>query len=140
MDGRPGGRPDAGRGPRPDASAVGRAEPAQAPQHHARPEPRPERAPEDPARRERANLLWAYDSSTLTRANFCALKRISEADLEAQLTVARQEAAERAKLNPPPPRQERAEFRPRDDRPRRNDGPGGPRREGRGPRPGPGAR
>jgi len=46
-------------------------------------------------RRERATLLRAFDTSTLTRANFCALKGIVEADLDAQLAQARQEAAER---------------------------------------------
>jgi len=47
---------------------------------------------EDAGRRERALLLRAYESSTLTRANFCALKRMTEADLEALLAQARQES------------------------------------------------
>ena len=48
-------------------------------------------AEEQAGRRERALLLRAWETSTLTRANFCVLKRISEADLEAQLAQARQE-------------------------------------------------
>ena len=47
--------------------------------------------PEDPARRERALLLRTYEASSLTKANFCVLKRISEAELDAQLALARQE-------------------------------------------------
>ncbi len=59
------------------------------------------------ARRERATLLRTYDGSTLTRANFCALKRITEADLETSLSLARQEREERARERPPePPRRE----------------------------------
>ncbi len=52
------------------------------------------------ARRDRANLLRSYEASTITRANFCVLKRISEADLESQLVVARRER----ELRPPAPR------------------------------------
>lgn len=50
--------------------------------------------PEDAARRERALLLRAYDSSTLTRENFCVLKRIAPETLDTLLAQARQEAAE----------------------------------------------
>jgi len=46
------------------------------------------------ARRERAALLRAYESSTLTKANFCVLKRVSEADLDSALAQARQERGE----------------------------------------------
>ena len=62
-----------------------------------RPRPHPEGPPsasasaEDPARRERALLLRTYEASSLTKANFCVLKRISEAELDAQLALARQE-------------------------------------------------
>jgi ProP effector len=55
-----------------------------APQDSARP-------PEDPARRERQALLRAFESSPLSKANFGALKRLSEADLDAQLAQARAE-------------------------------------------------
>ena len=73
----------------------------------ARPAPPPPAAPllspaELEARRERATLLRMYEASTITRANFCVLKRISEAALETQLVVARQER----ELRPPAPRQE----------------------------------
>jgi hypothetical protein len=56
----------------------------------------PDRAPShalptDPAQRERALLLRAFESSTLSKANFCALKRITEAELDAALAQARAE-------------------------------------------------
>ncbi|MFN9280993.1 MAG: ProQ/FINO family protein [Betaproteobacteria bacterium] len=62
----------------------------------ARPRPQPEAPahnalPEDPARRERALLLRTYEASPLTKANFCVLKRITEAELDTQLALARQE-------------------------------------------------
>ncbi len=44
------------------------------------------------ARRERALLLRAFESSPLSRANFCALKRIEPAALDALLEQARREA------------------------------------------------
>jgi hypothetical protein len=47
--------------------------------------------PDDPARRERALLLRTYEASSLTKANFCVLKRITEVELDAQLALARQE-------------------------------------------------
>lgn len=49
------------------------------------------RAVQDEQRRERQALLRAYEASTLTRSNFCALKGVSEAQLEALLAQARQE-------------------------------------------------
>lgn len=52
---------------------------------------RRERAAEGQGLNERAVLLRAYETTTLTRANFCALKGLSEADLEAALVQARQE-------------------------------------------------
>lgn len=105
------------------------------------------------ARRERALLLRAFETSTLTRANFCALKQIAEAELEALLERAR---AERQERPPQPPRDARHD--PRQDHrqdhrhdPRRNGPPQGPpqgpsqgpqerrdrpeRRPDRGPRP-----
>jgi len=80
-------------GPRGDARAhAGHAGP-----HHAAPQ-RPPRAPEptlalpaDPAQRERALLLRAFESSPLSKSNFCALKRMSEAELDTQLAQARAE-------------------------------------------------
>jgi len=47
--------------------------------------------PVDPTLRERALLLRAFDSSPLSKANFCALKRMSEAELDALLAQARAE-------------------------------------------------
>ena len=80
--------------------------------------------------------MRAFDSSPLTKANFCALKGITVDHLDTQLTLARKEAAEWAAAHPQP---ERAPDRP-SDRPsdrgfdRRPDPRGGPRdgREGRG--------
>ena len=51
---------------------------------------------EDQARRERAALLRAFESSTLTRANFCALKGIPEAELDGRLHQAWLEREQRA--------------------------------------------
>ncbi|MBL8351721.1 MAG: ProQ/FinO family protein [Burkholderiaceae bacterium] len=81
------------------------------------------------ARQARAALLRDYDRSTLTAANFCALKGLTAETLEALLAQARQEAAEA-----PPPRpaaDRRGPTGPRpDSRPPRPAG-----RDGRGPRP-----
>ena len=79
---------------------------------------------DDEGRRERATLLRAYESSTLTRTNFCVLKRITEAQLEEQLAQAREEAPRRepaapraaspagaARAEPGDPRQRRAPRR-----------------------------
>jgi hypothetical protein len=68
-----------------------------APHREARPAPRAEAPPPapalpaDPAQRERALLLRAFEASPLSKANFCALKRISEAELDAALAQARTE-------------------------------------------------
>ena len=83
-----------------------------------------ERAAVDDARRERAALLRAFEGSTLTRANFCALKGIAEADLEARLTLAREEREQR-----PPHMEPRVEPR-RPQHPRQDDRGGRPRRPG----------
>lgn len=45
-------------------------------------------------RRDRAALLRAFETTTLTRANFCALKGVAEPELDALLEQARQEAEE----------------------------------------------
>lgn len=60
----------------------------------------PEQAAEWEARRSRAQLLRAYESSTLTRANFCALKGMKEDALEALLAQARAERGEPAAKGP----------------------------------------
>jgi hypothetical protein len=61
------------------------------------PEAAPDAAPlpDDPARRERALLLRAWEGSPLTPANFCALKGLKVAEFEAQIELARRERAER---------------------------------------------
>jgi ProP effector len=76
-------------------------------------------------RRNRAGLLYDYERTTLTRANFCVLKGVAEAELDGLLAIAREEAAQ--------PRGPEARPR-RDDRPQgRRDGAPPPHR---GPRPG----
>lgn len=89
------GRPRRDDAPRPAA----RERPPHAQPFAARPARRPAPAarpevaaaaplPADPAQRERILLLRAYESSPLSKANFCALKRISEADLDQLLAEA----------------------------------------------------
>ncbi len=53
----------------------------------------PQRAPvaQDPEQRNRLALLRAFESSTLSRSNFCVLKGVTEAELDALLAQARQE-------------------------------------------------
>ena len=70
-------------------------------------------------RRNRAALLHDFERTTLTLANFCALKGIEPQALEALLMAARDEAAERAHG---PPQVTRASPQ------RRPDGPRSPRR------------
>ncbi len=62
---------------------------------------RQQRDADQQGRRERALLLRAFETSTLTRANFCALKGLADADLDGLLAQARQEAAERPAWTPP---------------------------------------
>ena len=80
------------------------------------------RALEEAQRHNRAQLLRDFDRTTLTRANFCALKGVADADLDGLLEIARQEAAEwqqRRAVHPP------AAPRGRREGPRRDDRPGG---------------
>jgi len=68
------------------------------------------------ARRWRLDLLRDFETSKLSRTNFCALKGVAEAQLDALLEQAR---TERAALPPAPPRgEQRRDGRPlrRDDR------------------------
>ena len=121
------------RPPRPQRSSppvAGAAAPAQAAVHEALPST-PEQAAENEARRSRAVLLRAYETSTLTRANFCVLKRIDEATLEALLVQARQERGAQARplrgdggSADRPPRASGAGSQPHD-APRRAAAPGG---------------
>ena len=50
------------------------------------------REAEEAGRRERAQLLRAFETTTLTKENFCALKGLAPEALEAQLAQAREEA------------------------------------------------
>ena len=63
-------------------------------------------SPDDAARRERALLWRAFESSTLTKANFCVLKRIDAVTLDAALAQARKEQAERGFAEPAQPAHE----------------------------------
>jgi ProP effector len=63
-------------------------------------------------RRQRAELLRAYEGSSLSVANFCALKGVAQDELPGLLDLARREAAERA-LAAPPPRHDRPPPRAR---------------------------
>lgn len=92
---RPAPRHDRGD-PRPPRAAPHHSPPLQAEAPFATP-----REDEDPARRERAALLRAFESSTLTKSNFCVLKRIDEKTLDEALETARKERADRGM---PPPR------------------------------------
>jgi hypothetical protein len=56
-------------------------------------------------RRARAELLRAFDSSSISTANFCALKGVAVDELPGLLELARREAAERAQAAPPPRRE-----------------------------------
>ncbi|MFT7775753.1 ProQ/FINO family protein [Roseateles sp.] len=81
-------------------------------------------------RRNRAQLLWDFERTTLTEANFCVLKGVVPEELPGLLEIARKE---RAEAPPAPPREARRDGPPRE---ARRDGP--PRRDER--RPGGGGR
>lgn len=51
-------------------------------------------AEDSPERRQRATLLRDFERTTLTAANFCALKGLTVASLEEQLALARKESGE----------------------------------------------
>lgn len=79
------------------------------------------REQDEQERRQRAALLRDFETTTLTPANFCALKGIAADQLDGLLATARQEAEER-----------RREMGARGDG--RRPGPGGGRPDQRGPR------
>ena len=56
---------------------------------------------EDQQRRNRAGLLHDYERTTLTRANFCVLRQVDEAELDGLLALAREEAAAARRAAPP---------------------------------------
>lgn len=96
---RPGRRPEHGperrAGPRPEQRPDHRPDPGFQGRpaddtRRVQPESGPA-GPEDAARRERAALLRTYEASSLSKANFCALKRLGEAELDALLSQARRE-------------------------------------------------
>lgn len=91
-----GPRPERRPERRPDARPDRRPSAAPAAARPAAPQVEP-REPQDPAQRERAMLLRLFESSPLTKANFCALKRMAEPELDAQLALARQERDARRK-------------------------------------------
>ncbi|MGK2899505.1 MAG: ProQ/FINO family protein [Burkholderiaceae bacterium] len=70
---------------------------------------------EEQQRRNRAGLLRDFQTTTLTQANFCALKGVPLDELDGLLEIARAEAAERARDAP-------AHRAPAVDRPRRQGG------------------
>lgn len=90
-----------------------------------------QRALEGQQRYNRAGLLRDFEKTTLTRANFCALKDVPEDKLDALLDIARREAAEDAAA----PRSFERDPRPsgRGGRPGRDEG-RGDARDARGPR------
>ena len=49
---------------------------------------------EQQQRRNRAGLLHDFERTTLTRANFCALKGVAESELDGLLAIAREEVAQ----------------------------------------------
>jgi hypothetical protein len=67
---------------------------------------------EEQQRRNRAGLLHDFQITTLTKANFCALKGVPIDELDGLLEIARGEAQERAR-HAPPPRQAQPFDRPR---------------------------
>jgi hypothetical protein len=99
------------------------------------------RALEDEQRRNRAGLLHDFERTTLTAANFCALKGIAPEELDGLLAIARAEA-QQAQVRPDA-RHPQGGDRQRFDGPQRGRGPGdrgpgdrGPGRhgpQGRGP-------
>ncbi|MDQ6680784.1 MAG: ProQ/FinO family protein [Pseudomonadota bacterium] len=82
------------------------------------------RALEEQQRRNRAGLLHDFERTTLTRANFCALKEVAEGELDGLLAIAREEVAQDRAAEPrvPRPRHERPNDGTRRQAGARNDG------------------
>jgi len=81
-------------------------------------------------RRNRAQLLWDFERTTLTEANFCVLKGVVPEELPGLLEIARKE---RAEAPPAPPREARRDGPPRRDERRPGGRPEGRREGGRPP-------
>jgi len=81
------------------------------------------RALEEEQRRNRAGLLHDFERTTLTAANFCALKGIPPEELDGLLAIARAEAQEPAQVRPDGRHPQGGEQR-RFDGPPRGRGPG----------------
>ncbi|WP_338416756.1 ProQ/FinO family protein [uncultured Sphaerotilus sp.] len=67
---------------------------ARAEERAAQTQQREEQELQEQKRRNRAQLLRDFEKTTLTRANFCVLKGLPEADLDRVLEIARKEMAE----------------------------------------------
>lgn len=91
---------------------------------------------EEQQRRNRGQLLRDFELTTLTRANFCALKGVPEDELDGLLEIASKEAAEWAARRPTggEPRRDGRGPRPEGRGPRREGGGEGAPRGDRGPR------
>lgn len=87
-------------------------------------------------RRNRAQLLWDFERTTLTEGNFCVLKGVVPEELPGLLEIARKERAEAppAPVRTEPRRDDRRDARPQGRPGQRPQAPGrGPRPEGRRP-------
>jgi hypothetical protein len=82
-------------------------------------------------RRNRAQLLWDFERTTLTEANFCVLKGVVAEELPGLLEIARKE---RTEAPPAPARDARQQPRRDDRRPARREGGGRPDRPAGQPR------
>lgn len=91
---------------------------------------REEQELQEQKRRNRAQLLRDFEKTTLTRANFCVLKGLPEADLDRVLEIARKEMAEWVANRPA--MAEHQDTRPVPPNGPRRDGDRPPRRDGRG--------
>ena len=78
-------------------------------------------------RRNRGQLLWDFERTTLTEANFCVLKGVTPEELPGLLEIARKERTEA----PPEPRRARTVKARRDDRRPGGGGPAAGRAHGR---------
>lgn len=107
---------------------------ARAEERAAQTQQREEQELQEQKRRNRAQLLRDFEKTTLTRANFCVLKGLPEADLDRVLEIARKEMAEWVASRPAtPPAVAPQDRRPprREDGPREDRGGGAPRRDRR---------